>query len=156
MHDNPSETTPFGLARFAHDYYDSARALESRDCKRVFSLVSPMPSLYLIGRSIELALKAYLLGNGLTLSKLRSKNFGHNLIACLKKANELGLESLVSFHPAERGALDLLNTLYASKQLEYIVTGEKFIPTFGLVESFAKKLIRVVAAEVGYSHFNRQ
>jgi hypothetical protein len=114
-----------------------------------------MPSLYLIGHSIELALKAYLLQNGLTLRELRHKQYGHDLHACQRKAKELGLAAIVSFHPAEEGAVELLNNLYSTKQLEYIITGTKYIPVFGLVELFTRKLIRAVAIDVGYSEFNQ-
>jgi hypothetical protein len=156
MHDDSTITTPIGLARYAHDFFDSARAVEEQLGKATnFNLVSPVPSMYLIGHSIELALKAYLLQHGLTLSDLRSyKKYGHDLHACQIKANELGLAAIVSFHPAEEGAIELLNNLYSTKQLEYIVTGTKYMPAFGLVESFAIKLIRAVAINVGYTEFN--
>lgn len=156
MHDDPTKTTPIGLVRYAHDFFDSARAVEDQLGKATcFELVSPVPSLYLIGHSIELALKAYLLQHGLTLRELRHKQFGHDLHACQRKTKELGLAAIVSFHPAEEGAVELLNNLYSTKQLEYIVTGTKHMPIFGLVESFARKLIRAVAIDVGYKEFNR-
>lgn len=156
MHDDSTKTTPIGLARYAHDFFDSARAVEDQLGKGTnFDLVSPVPSMYLIGHSIELALKAYLLQHGLTLRDLRSQKYGHDLHACQIKAIELGLATFVNFHPAEEGAFELLNNLYSTKQLEYIVTGTKYMPTFGLVESFAGKLIRAVAIHVGYTEFNR-
>lgn len=156
MHDDPTKTTPVGLTRYAHDFFDSARALQNQLGKTTsFKLVSPMPSLYLIGRSIELVLKAYLLQHGLTLRALRQKPYGHDLDACQRKAKELGLAAIVSFHPAEEGAFKLLNKLYSTKQLEYIVTGTKYIPVFGLVEIFTEKLIRSVALDVGYLEFNQ-
>ena len=135
MHDDTTRTTPIGLTRYAHDFFDSARAIEDQLGKSTcFELVSPVPSLYLIGHSIELALKAYLQQHKVTLRDLRSKKYGHDLQACQIKAVELGLAAIVSFHPAEKGAVELLNNLYSTKQLEYIVTGTKYIPTFGLVE----------------------
>lgn len=94
MHDDPQRTTPVGLARYAHDFFDTARAVQDHLGKgEPYDLVSPMPSLYLIGRSIELALKSYLLSQGVSLRELRSKKYGHNLHACHKKAKELGLLS---------------------------------------------------------------
>jgi len=156
MHDDPSLTTPIGLARYSHDFFDSSRAVDDHYGKKDgFDIVSPMPALYLIGHSVELAFKSYLLHRGITLRELRSKKFGHDLHSCQRKAKELGLSALVNFHPAEEGAVELLNTLYSTKQLNYIVTGMKYIPTFGLLESFTIKLIRAVSAEVGYKDFNR-
>lgn len=156
MHDDPTRTTPIGLARYAHDFFDSARAVEGQLAKGApYDLVSPIPSLYLIGRSIELGLKSYLLSEGITLRELRSKKYGHDLHACYRKAKELGLLSHVKFKPEEEGALELLNELYSTKQLEYIVTGTKYLPTFFLVESFARKLIKGASNHVGYTAFNR-
>lgn len=156
MHDDPTKTTPVGLTRYAHDFFDSARALEDQLGKATsFELVSPIPSLYLIGHSIELALKAYLLQHGLTLRELRHKQYGHDLHACQRKAKELGLDAIVSFHSAEEGAVELLNNLYSTKQLEYIVTGTKYMPVFRRVELFTKKLILAVAKDVGYTEFNQ-
>lgn len=156
MHDDPTKTTPVGFIRYAHDFFDSARVLEEQLGKGTSSeLVSPMPFLYLIGHSIELALKAYLLQHGLALRELPYKQYGHDLYACQKKAKELGLAELVSFHPAEEGAFELLNHLYSTKQLNYIITGTKYIPDFGLIDSFTRKLIRAVAINVGYSKFNQ-
>ena len=156
MHDDPALTTPIGLARYAHDFFDSSRAIDDHYGKKDgFEIVSLVPALYLIGHSIELAYKSYLLHRGITLRELRSKKFGHDLNSCQRKAKELGLSASVKFHSAEEGAVELLNTLYSTKQLNYIVTGMKYIPTFGLLESFAIKLIRAVSAEVGYKEFNR-
>lgn len=156
MHDDPERTTPIGLVRYAHDFFDSARAVEDQLGKGApYELVSPMPSLYLIGRSIELGLKSYLLKEGLTLHELRHRKYGHDLHACHRKAKELGLLSHAQFKPEEEGAMDLLNALYSTKQLEYIVTGTKALPLFHLVESFARKLIRGVSGHVGYTMFNR-
>ena len=45
----------------------------------------------------------------------------------------------------------MLDDLYSSKQLEYIVTGTKAFPMFGPIESFAKKLNAAVAPLVGYA-----
>jgi hypothetical protein len=46
-------------------------------------------------------------------------------------------------------AIEILNTLYSTKQLEYIVTGAKQYPLFGLIETFSAKLFNAVAALVG-------
>lgn len=156
MHNDPTRTTPFGLIRYAHDFYDSARALQDQLGRETrFNLVSPMPSMYLIGHSIELAFKAYLLNHLLTLQDLRSNRYGHDLAACQDKANELGLKELAFFEPQESAAFNLLHDLYSTKQLEYIVTGTKSMPLFELVEDYARKLIRAVSKDVGYAEFNR-
>ncbi|MEF8756411.1 MAG: hypothetical protein V5B60_21140 [Accumulibacter sp.] len=156
MRDDPELTTPIGLARYAHDFFDSSRAVDYHYGKSDgFDLVSQMPALYLIGHSIELAFKSYLLHRDITLRELRSRKFGHDLHSCQRKAEELGLSGLVKFDSAEAAAVELLNSLYSKKQLNYIETGIKCIPEFGLLKSFAIKLIHAVSSEVGYEDFNR-
>jgi hypothetical protein len=53
-----------------------------------------MPYYFLLGQSIELSLKAFLLGRGVPLKELRSRKYGHNLETLLDEARrrKLGLE----------------------------------------------------------------
>ena len=61
-----------------------------------------------------------------------------------------GLLDLVTFEDVEVSVLEILNVLYSSKQLNYIQTGGKEFPSFGPLESFSKKILRVVSGEVGW------
>ena len=152
MHDDPSRTTPMGMARYSHEFMEAALAVDEKIGNRPgFEIVAPIPVLYLVGHSIELSLKAFLLHNGVPLRELRSKrHFGHSLHTCLRKAKELGLLAHVQFTGQEEGAFEILDDLYSTKQLEYIVTGTKHFPVFGLVELFAVKLFNAVSALVGF------
>lgn len=150
MHDDPSRTTPLGMIRYAHEFIEAALAVDDKMGNRIgFEIVAPIPALYLIGHSIELSLKAYLLGQGVNLGQLR--HFGHNLDKCIRKAKELGLLSHVQFSVPEEGAFELLDGLYSTKQLEYIITGTKHFPIFGLVVVFAAKLFNAVSGVVGFN-----
>lgn len=151
MHNDPERTTPLGMTRYAHEFLESALAVDdSLGKRRGHEIVAPIPALYLLGHSIELSLKAYLLLKETPLRDLRGKKFGHSLHSCIRKAKELGLSSVIEFSQQEYGAFELLDELYSTKQLEYIVTGRKYFPVFGLVESFASKLFDSVAKETGY------
>jgi hypothetical protein len=99
---------------------------------------------------MELSLKAFLLHKGVTLRKLRT-SFGHNLGKCLKKAEDLGLYSSVMFDESELDAFSALDDLYSTKQLEYIVTGNKTFPIFGFIHSMSQKLITAIGPMVGYT-----
>jgi hypothetical protein len=150
MHDDPSRTTPLGMIRYAHEFMEAALAVDEKIGHQPgFEIVAPIPALYLIGHSIELSLKAYMLSQGVTLRQLR--HFGHDLHVCIRKAKELGLLSHVQFSVAEEGAFGILDDLYSTKQLEYIVTGAKQFPLFGLVEVFAAKLFNAVSGIVGFN-----
>jgi len=143
-----SRTTPIGLARYAHEFLEAALAVDDKMGQN--KMIAPVPALYLIGHSIELSLKAYLLKQGVPLRQLRSWKFGHDLHALLRKAKELKLERLVKLDTPEEGAFELLHALYSTKQLEYIVTGAKHFPVFGLVEIVAARLFNAISTEVGY------
>jgi hypothetical protein len=153
--DDPALTTPLGLTRYAHDYFDSGRAVQDQmGAGTKYEIVSPLPALFLMAQSIELAAKAYLLQKGLTLASLRRKPFGHDLCACLQRAGELGLYELMKPHPADLGAVTLLNELYELRRLQYIRTGPIDVPDFKLIQRLAKTLIRSVSGVVGYESFN--
>jgi hypothetical protein len=151
IHEDPSRTTPIGLARYAEDFLRaSLKADDGMGGGREHDFVAPIPVLYLAGHSIELALKAFLLHKGVTLRDLRVK-YGHDLGRCFKKAKELGLLGHAKFEDVEVAAFEVLDDLYSSKQLEYIATGAKTFPMFGPIESFAKTLNGAIAPLVGYA-----
>lgn len=139
------------MARYSHEFMEAALAVDNEiGTREGFEIVAPIPALYLIGHSIELSLKSFLLHKGVPLRSLRSKQFGHNLHACLRKAKELGLCAHIQFTDQEEGVFEILNSLYSTKQLEYIVTGSKNFPVFGPIELFAAKLFNAVSEVVGF------
>jgi hypothetical protein len=69
--------------------------------------------MYLVGHSIELSLKAFLLFHGVSLRELRIK-YGHDLRKCFEKAEELGLRNHVLIDDMELEAFHVLDDLYSS------------------------------------------
>lgn len=150
LHEDPKRTTPVGLIRYAKEFHDAAIAVDlTVGMQPAYEMFAPVPVLYLIGHSIELSLKAYLLHKGVTLRELH-KDFGHHLEKCFKKAKELGLLGSIRFDEGELSAFSVLNKLYSTKQLEYIVTGAKTIPIFGYIQTMSQKLVDAIAPMVGY------
>ena len=148
--DDPTRTTPIGMARYAAEFMEAALAVDDKmGNKPGHEIVTPIPVMFLVGQAIELSLKAFLLNRGVTLRELR-KNHGHELCSSLRKAKELGLLSLVRITDEEQSVIELLDDLYASKQLQYIVTGVKTFPVFGPLERVALKLINAIGHEVGF------
>ena len=148
--DDPSRTTPIGLLRFGAEFMEAALAADEKmGHKKGHEIIAPVPVMFLVGQAIELALKSFLLAKGVELTKLRFK-YGHDLHRCLKKAKELGLLNDVPLHADEENAIEILNPLYASKQLQYIETGPKTFPVFGPLERAAVRLLKGVGAQVGY------
>lgn len=150
VHEDPSRTTSIGLCRYACEFLEAALAADSKMGRRDgFEIVAPIPVLFLVGQSIELALKAFLLSRGVPLRKLR-KDYGHNLHRSLRKAKELGLSALVELAADELSTIEVLDGLYSSKQLQYIVTGAKTFPMFGPLQRAALRLVHAVGNNVGF------
>ncbi|HET7201224.1 MAG TPA: hypothetical protein VFI80_10485 [Burkholderiales bacterium] len=150
LHDDPERTTPIGLARYATEFFDAALAADDKLGKKEgYEIIAPIPVMFLVGQSIELTLKAYLLFKGVELRTLR-KNYGHELHRSLRKAKELGLYEIVKLSDEEERIVELLDSLYSTKQLQYIVTGAKTFPVFGPLQTVTKKLVSGIAPAVGY------
>jgi hypothetical protein len=129
-------TTSAGLWRFARDY-SVAGGIVANNSKGKYS----DPVYFLYGRSIELALKAFLVARGVPYSELRSRTYGHDLIALLRRARRHRLGQFAKISKKEMGALALLNAQYSSKRFEYIVTGTFSIPNLFGVQLFVHQLI---------------
>ena len=150
-HTDPIRTTPIGMARYARDFFDTAMAAdEDVGMRPGYEIIAPVPVMYLVGHAIELGLKSYLLHHGVTLDELPKRKYGHNLEKCFKKAKELGLSQIVSFEDGEVEGMRVLNELYCTKQLNYIESGAKQFPVFGLIQGFCTKLLNGVGPHVGY------
>ncbi|QSI76659.1 hypothetical protein [Niveibacterium microcysteis] len=150
IHGDETRTTPIGMCRYACEFMLAAIATdESLGKEPAFKLVPPIPVLFLVGQSIELSLKAFLLSRGVTLRKLRF-DYGHNLHDALRKSKELGLLSLVALSSEELETIEILDDLYRTKQLQYIVTGMKTYPAFGPLKRAAIRLLQAIGTEVGY------
>lgn len=135
------------MLRYAIEFY--AAAIATDDAIGDMSgheVIAPISVNYLIGHSIELALKAYLLQNGGDLALI--KKIGHQLRDGYREAQMRGLDA--HFAPPDSGlsALEVLDVLYSAKQFEYIETGAKEFPVFGPLQEFARQLLLGVAKAI--------
>ena len=100
-----------------------------------------LPSYFLLGCSIELSLKAFLLTSGMNHGELKLRKYGHDLEALLDEAIKRGLENEVLIEDVEKGVLQLLNYDYLDKRFEYRVTGGTYyLPLIDVTERIARKL----------------
>lgn len=148
-HDD-TRTTAIGLARYAREYFDAAKAIDAVIGHRPgYDLHAPMSVMHNIAHSIELALKAYLRHAALSADEIIS-TCGHDLEKCWAEANTKGVGSLVSLTAEDIEVLGVINKLHVSTELRYIQTGFKQIPSFGPLEVLAKKLLDAICPAVGY------
>jgi hypothetical protein len=149
LHEDPTRTTPTGLTRFAKEFHEAVTWKEkTRGSGPPHKIVAPAPAMYLIGHSIELSLKAFLLLRGISLRDVRV-TYGHNLGKTFAKAEQLGLRDHVLIDDAELEAFHALDALYSTKQLEYIVTGTARFPVFVLIHAVSEKLVDAMCPLVG-------
>lgn len=131
--------SPLGFHRYASEFLRAAQGFKINDG------FSPVP-YYLICRSMELALKAFLLAKGLPKKKLKERNLGHDLEKVLNKAISMGLNKVVSISPQHKMELRKANNYYASKGFEYFeviraVTGYQNLPDLTALSDFALLLL---------------
>ena len=151
LHSNPEKTTPLGLAHYAREFFEAALAADEKVGMRPgYEIIAPIPVMYLVGHSIELGLKSYLLYKGVSLQDLPKRKYGHDLEKCFKKAKELGLMQVVKFNDGDIEGMKVLNELFSTKQLNYMVIGLKTFPVFGPIQSFCQNLLDGVEQSVGY------
>ena len=117
----------------ADEYLEAAKTLR-REKDKLFS-----PTYFLLGQSIELALKGFLRGLGASEKDL--KNLSHDLDKALQEAEKKGLQNLVSLSDNDRGNIALLNVYYQSKDLQYTLSGFKRYPNLDKIFDIAKRLL---------------
>lgn len=128
-------TTPFGLWRYGNDFRLAATYVLDHERSKYF-----MPYYFLLGQSIELSMKAFLLGRGVAITELRAKNLGHDLVALLGecKRRKIGKEvELSQYHGA---GIRILNLTYKPRRLQYIETGLMSLPEAWMVHEAAENL----------------
>lgn len=145
-------TSAVGLARYAFDYLEAALVVDERLGRGTeYSRIAPVPAYFLLSHSIELTLKAYLRHCGITVDKLASRKYGHNLQVCFDQSIELGLGTIFRPFAADANILGTLVQMNAGHQLRYIQTGTKTFTYWRPAESFAVRLHQAVSPHVGFS-----
>jgi hypothetical protein len=131
--------SPLGFHRYAPEFLRASQGFKINDA-------FPSVPYYLICRSMELALKAFLLAKGVPKRTLKGRNLGHDLEKVLKKAISLGLDKVVSITPQHKEELRKGNNYYASKGFEYFevmkaATGYPNLPDLRVLSDFASLLV---------------
>ncbi|MCI0565020.1 MAG: hypothetical protein MN733_41675 [Nitrososphaera sp.] len=131
--------TARGLHNHALAFSEAAEAVHT------IGQSDPLPKYFLWGRTIELVLKSFLLVGGRSITELRSRKFGHNLVALMKDADAKGLSALIGREAVHRSVVHLLDLEYATKRLEYRDSGGEYrLPTVTLTRQVIQRLLRGV------------
>ena len=135
-------TTPIAALRLASEYVVAATRVLTPPTSELEALRMRIsfPAYFLVGHSIELSLKAFLLGRGMTRQELRSNKYGHRLDALSTEARRRRLGIEVKLLRSELEGISVLNRCYAAKELEYVEEGFRTLPSYALVHKVAGKL----------------
>ncbi len=107
----------------------------------------PEPMFYLFGQSIELSLKAFLLGRGMRIETLSRNPYGHDLKHLLETANKKDLRREVYLYPAEHAAIQILSKPYIQRRFQYsrLELGKSYeLPFIYYVERAATRLVKLL------------
>ncbi|WP_213770566.1 hypothetical protein [Bradyrhizobium sp. dw_78] len=128
-------TSAMGLLTDAKEMLAAAKPLHDSKVRKV-----QRPTHYLLGHSIEVALKSFLLANGASPGTLKKK-LGHNLARTARPVIAAGSNSVSPIVEEYLAAIDLLNHHYQVKEIEYRVTGSKTFPAKETLFAFLDAVI---------------
>jgi hypothetical protein len=137
-----SATAPFGTHRLAGEFLAAALKIQPVATSAAAEIGQPisLTAYYLVGHSIELSLKAFLLGRSAPSKTLRNKPYGHDLSTLLREARRRKLGNLAKLSRGDIAVLNVLNECYGTKELEYAFTGARRLPHYSMAVSVAKHL----------------
>lgn len=121
----------------ANSYFDAARQLMQHP-----STKEVLPTIFLLGHSLELHLKAFLLAHGVSEKKLRE--LGHNLVASLRECRRRGICNHLVLSRTQIKQIIQIDRYYRRKHLEYFFGNAK---RFGSMEEL-QQIVGSVAKAV--------
>ncbi len=147
----------FGFWSHAKEYLLAAKKVKDPSIdykgKSKFELI--LPAYYLIGHSIELALKSYLSAKGYPHSELRKKKFGHDLENLLNECTRRKLGREVKLSKYQVQSIILLNKTYRNKKFEYLEYDNFRLPEYRYIFDVAQDLLNGLSRYASNSPFNR-
>ena len=127
-------TTPYGMWRYGNDFRRASLYVRDGVDDKYF-----MPYYFLVGQSIELSFKAFLMGRGESIEELR-KRFGHNLKALSAEARLRQIGREVKLDRVHFGVIDLLSYEYTKHRFRYFEAGTMAVPDVTLIQAASDRL----------------
>jgi hypothetical protein len=143
---DPSRQTAMGLWTDAKEMLEAAKILARSGVHKVIG-----PTMYLLGHSLELAFKSFLLAIGKSHDDLKA--IGHDLKRAMKSVVDAGLSEVYCLSEKDNAVVAMLNQYYQAKEFEYRVTGFKTYPTtddlIGLLDGLLHSTEATCAKSIG-------
>ena len=131
---NDEEITPYGMWRYGNDYFKAADRILILHPDYVF-----VPYYSLIGQSIELVIKSFLLDQGIEIKELKKK-FGHDLTKLKGEARRRNIESIVELSDTQWEVIHFLNRECKHRRFHYIQVGQMLVPDIPLLHEATRQL----------------
>ncbi len=125
-------TQGVGTWRFAEAYLNAAKMQPAAP-------TASFVSYFLYGHGLELTLKAFLVSQGSTNTRL--KRIGHDLTRALRAAGKHQTFGRVPITDRDRTIIAWLNSYYRDKEFEYLVTGFKSFPAVDEVRDVCERML---------------
>jgi len=131
--------TPMGFHKFAEDFLAAATVVSPA------TGYTPVP-YYCTCRALELGLKAFLLCKQVPIDTLKSRQYGHDLVALLDLARAHEIEGLWCPSGSESAEIGVANGCYEEKGFEYFqvgraVRGYSDLPNLDILKMAATTLL---------------
>lgn len=137
-----SQNLALAFWRRSKEFFEAANLVAEAAGDRV-----SIPAYYLWAHSIELSLKVFLITQGVSLHELKSRKFGHSLMALWQRGVSLGLEEKIHLYPKEIGTILLLSRDYAEKKFEYAESKHFDLPFIHLMKRTSDRLLFLLNPE---------
>lgn len=133
-------TRAVGTVRLASEFSEAAS-------RQSFGEVTPsFVTYFLLGHSIELSLKAFLIAHGISDRELRA--LGHDLISTFDTVAATVRSSGRAWSTRDRARIELLSPAYDAKGLEYVMPGALTLPDPQELRVLAERLVSEAQAYV--------
>jgi len=116
---------------------------------------APFVAYFLVGRSIELSLKAFLFARGEKINRLK-REYGHDLSKLIFESRRRKLGREVKLTRNQLAAVKLLSAPYSHKLLEYSEVGTYRLPYYWIVCEVASGLLNGLRSYCYKATFNKE
>lgn len=128
-----------GFHRKGKEFMDAAFLVKKPDGRNPLLDDAPFVAYYLLGHAMELCLKSFLIGRGMTEKELRFKPYGHDLRKLLLEARRRKLGRELKLSNKDLYVVCLLNSHYKPKHLEYYVGGLYTFPPYSMISEIVQR-----------------
>ena len=147
-----------GFHRKGKEFMEAAFAVKEPDGSNPLLDSAPFVAYYLLGHAMELYLKSFLIGRGMTEKELRFKPYGHDLRELLIEARRRKLGRELKLSNRDLNVVCLLNSHYKPKHLEYYAKGLYSFPPYSIIADVVKRScnsVHTYASQVTDSEFQK-